>query len=286
MKLIKPSVDYWPQEPGMNGIWRQVARATRVCYQSVPWTNRETDEEFVKRVVLKQGLTSGGLDDLSNCVFDFNKVHGATLEHGTVYLKVPRTEPRVDDIEDFYASNPFSFYYGKPLSDGNNYITTNMRCILESRRWDDLKYLCEPTEYHEKRYTFSIITDIGVTREMNRHRTFSICEQSTRYCDFTKDKFSGELTFVKPSWLNTQKDRECFYHACMIAEADYKELRAAGWKPEEARQVLSLALKTQAVYTAYEHDWVHFLALRAHNVSGKAHPNIVQVAKMIEERME
>lgn len=285
MKFIEPSVVYWPQEPGIDGVWKQIARATRVCYQSTPRNNGETEEKFVKRVILKQGLVSGSLDDLGNCVFNFSKVHGATLEHGTVYLKVPEAASKANDIKEFYKDSPYSVCISRSLLDGNSYITTNMRCILESHRWGDLKYLCEPTEYHEKRYTFSVITDIGVTREMNRHRAFSICEQSTRYCDFTKDKFGGELTFVKPSWLSTKEDKECFYHACRIAEASYKELRKAGWKPEEARQILPLGLKTQAVYTAYEDDWAHFLALRAHNASGKAHPNIVQVASMIEKSL-
>lgn len=285
MKLIEPSVEYWPQEPGMEGVWKQIARATRVCYQSTPRGNGETDEDFVKRVILKQGLTSGSLDDLNRCTFDTRKIHGAALEHGTVYLKVPTDAPDVGEMTYWYTRNGYSCVSKCPMDDCY-FITTNMRVILTWRAWDDLEYLCEPTKYHEKRHTYSVITDIGVTREMNRHRTFSICEESTRYCDFTKDKFGDELTFIRPAWLKDKSDRECFYQACMEAEAAYKELRKAGWKPEEARQVLPLGLKTQAVYTAYDYDWKYFFGLRANNVSGKAHPNIVQVAKMIEERMK
>lgn len=278
MKLIKPRVEYWAQEPGMDGVWKQIARATRVCYQSTPRGNEETDEDFVKRVILKQGLISGSLDDLMHCSFDMRKIHGATLEHGTIYLKVPALEK---DIVNFYVGDKYSRIQKHPTED-YYLITTNMRVIVGCYAWTDLKYLCKPTEFHMKRYTFSVITDIGVTREMNRHRTFSICEQSTRYCDFTKDKFGDELTFIRPAWLKDKSDRECFYQACMEAEAAYKELREAGWKPEEARQVLPLGLKTQAVYTAYDYDWKYFFGLRANNVSGKAHPNIVQVAKKIE----
>lgn len=281
MKLIKPRVEYWAQEPGMEGVWKQIARATRVCYQSTPRGNEETSQDFVKRVILKQGLKSGSLDDLMHCSFDMRKIHGATLEHGTIYLKVPALQK---DIVNFYVGDKYSRVQKHPTED-YYLITTNMRVILGCCAWTDLKYLCKPTEFHKKRCTFSVITDIGVTREMNRHRTFSICEMSTRYCDFTKDKFGDELTFIRPAWMKDKSDRECFYQACMEAESAYKELREAGWKPEEARQVLPLGLKTQAVYTAYDYDWKHFFDLRADNVSGKAHPNIVQVAKMIEESL-
>jgi len=82
------------------------------------------------------------------------------------------------------------------------YITTNFRVIIENNWLDDLKYICEPTEFHEKRLSMKVITDIGVTREFNRHRTFSIVEQSTRYCNFSKDKFGNELTFIIPNWLD------------------------------------------------------------------------------------
>jgi hypothetical protein len=80
------------------------------------------------------------------------------------------------------------------------YITTNLRVLQENGWLDDLKYLCEPTEFHEKRLSVKVITDIGVTREFNRHRTFSIVEQSTRYCNFSKDKFGNELTFIIPEY--------------------------------------------------------------------------------------
>lgn len=159
------------------------------------------------------------------------------------------------------------------------YISTNLRCIIEHCLLDCLQYICEPTQFHARRYTFDVITDIGVTREMNRHRTFSVAEMSTRYCDLTKDKFGSELTFIRPAWESNQN----FDNACDVAESMYRVLRADGWKPEQARQVLPLGLKTEAVYTAYKEDWQHFLKLRADNVSGKAHPNIQIIANQIKQ---
>lgn len=326
MKFIEPSVEYWQQEAGLQGIWKQIARATRVCYQSQQRAN-ETDEEFVKRVILKPALvTRKVVEPNSNSngtiynEYNFDKMHGAMLEHGTVYLdiKVPFFVSKKEDketlekavlIQNRYKENKYSrteyFCVEYPM-EIHFLITTNMRVIMENNWFDDLQYICSPTEHHPKRYTFSVITDIGVTREMNRHRTFSIAEQSTRYCDFNKDKFGGELTFIRPAWykkdygydiVDAFLDRKAeeirwgdysawneddYYNlANVISEFTYNGLRKQGWKPEQARQVLPLGLKTQAVYTAFADDWEHFFALRADNVSGKSHPNMQYIAKEI-----
>lgn len=273
MKFINPSVEYWKQPQGLDGIWTQIARATRVCYQSKP-REGETDKEFVERVILKPALIDGNLNDLEHCKFDFNKMHGAMLEHGTIYCKYNKGDISID-----------SPYIKTCLNkDHQICLTTNMRYIVENHKWWLLKYFysSKPTEYHLKRYTFDVITDIGITREMNRHRTFSIAEQSTRYCDFNKDKFGGELTFITPNWSDNIPEYESM---CSRIEDFYKQLRCMGWKPEQARQVLPLGLKTQAVYTAFEDDWQHFLALRADNASGRVHPNMWQIADMIRHEM-
>lgn len=252
------------------------------CYQSKP-REGESSEDFVKRIILKPALIEGNLDDLEHCKFDFDKMHGAMLEHGTVYL-TNYTIPSYWEI----AKLPYTKYnkHNDVL-----YITTNVRVLFEHNMINRLYYAVEPTKYHLRRYTFSVITDIGVTREMNRHRTFSVAEQSTRYCDLTKNKFGGELTFIKPAWR--QKDKNGFilsfddYDAFLAnCEQTYKQLRQQGWRPEQARQVLPLGLKTQAVYTAFSDNWEHFLKLRADNVSGKAHPNMQLIAKKIKEIIE
>lgn len=281
MKFIKPSVTLWQQEPGIEGVWKQIARATRVCYQSQQ-KNNETDEQFVKRVILKPALIKGDLNDLEHCKFDNLKLHGGVLEHGAIYFTV---SPYVTD--DKIPVNAFvrlhTNHYSKCYTDsvGFCYITTNFRVLLENNILNCLKYIVEPTENHAKRYTLSVITDIGVTREMNHHRRFSIAEQSTRYCDYIKDKFDGELTFIKPNWEYVVSANGGYEDMCARFEEWYKWLRDRGWKPEQARQVLPLGLKTQAVYTAYLDDWKHFLTLRADNTSGKAHPNMQVIANNI-----
>lgn len=159
----------------------------------------------------------------------------------------------------------------------------------------------------------------------NKLRTFSVAEQSTRYCDLTKDKFGNSLSFPLPNWVDKHlletsgtdncllsgmsydlyyvnsddidnfniynitdewDDIDFYIYANLVAQYCYQALRNRGWRPEQARQVLPLGLKTQAVYTAFADDWKHFLKLRADNVSGKAHPNIQLVAKKIKDIIE
>lgn len=287
MKFVNPSVEYWEQAPGMTGVWSQIAKATRVCYQSQQRKD-ERDEDFVNRVILKPALIAAGRNEQGVIrQYDLIKMHGAMLEHGTVYLAIPA------DIENSIVTNTFILdnysNYKYDIESEIYWVTTNMRVIIENDFLNILKYQCEPNEHHARRYTFSVITDIGVTREMNRHRTFSIAEQSTRYCDFNKDEFGGGLTFIKPAWWKDTIIKDA-PNARMIGmfddiESCYKFLRRRGWKPEQARQVLPLGLKTQAVYTAFENDWEHFLRLRADNASGKVHPNMAVVANMIKDKL-
>lgn len=318
MKIIEPSVEYWQQGAGMEGVWNQIAKATRVCYQSKP-REGESSEDFVKRIILKPALIEGSLDDLEHCKFDFDKMHGGMLEHGTVYITVP---PYIAD--DKISAKAFTILiinkYSKVNTINNwDYITTNLRVLFEKNILDCLKYITEPTEHHVKRYTFSVITDIGVTREFNRHRaSMSIAEESTRYCCYNSNKFGNELTYVKPAWeskdksligdpfvdmsnealfsrlltdikegINTQWTAKTYYIFGLLAsEFAYMGMRENNEVVDKCRQVLNLNTKTQAVYTAFVDDWKHFLRLRADNVSGKVHPNMQLVAKKIKDIIE
>lgn len=108
------------------------------------------------------------------------------LEHGTVYLKT--TDPNVVnkytiDPKGYFSPYPYAKVNIPPSDHGvfTYYITTNYRFLLEKGWLDDLKYLCEPTEHHEKRITVRFTTDRGVSHEFVRHRVFSFAQESTRY---------------------------------------------------------------------------------------------------------
>ena len=145
MRIIKPSFEIWDQEEGLEGIYKQIERCGRVCYASDPVEGKAKD--FVDRMI-KSG-------------------HGAMLEHGTVYLKFTAI------IHSFgrgylgglkYKNNPYSKVV-LSKEDTTQYVTTNLRVLVENGWLDDLKYICEPTEFHAKRVTVHFVCDRGVSHK-------------------------------------------------------------------------------------------------------------------------
>ena len=289
MKLINQNVEEWHCGYTLPEIWSHIAKCARVCYQSEPRNNGETDEEFVKRVIFR----NHSLEEIGESRGLQLKLHLSVLEHGTVYLDIPYEEDTTEGVFLFNRNKYSKHYYGYGLK---CYITTNMRAIVEQNLTKYLKYICSPTRLHYLRTTFNITTDIGVARELARHRTHSISEESTRYCNYSKDKFGNELTFIKPYCLNDEKIklygdyhtviRDKSPESIFIAnlnnvEKDYLDLIKLGWTPQQARQILPLSTKVQTIHTAFESDWAEFISLRADACSGSVHPNMKVIADKI-----
>lgn len=131
---------------------------------------------------------------------------------------------------------------------------------------------------HEK-ISVRIICDRGVSHELVRHRIASYSQESTRYCNYSKDKFGNELTFIRPPWIGDRPhgDRE-WRDAMREVETRYMYLISIGWTPEQARTVLPNSLKTEIVMTANLREWRHFFRLRCAPAS---HPQMRQIANMI-----
>lgn len=190
MKLIESSYEFIPQESGLEGIYKQIEKAGRLCYKS------------------EDKICEGSAEKMVN--FLSNRNHGSPLEHGTVYLKISHTSPVADryymgkiSVITFYRKNKYS-RVNRITEDHfhvDNYITTNYRVLVENNRLDDLQYICDPTEHHHKRVTVKVTCSIGISRELNRHRANSICETSTRYCNYSLGKFDNQITFVIPEWI-------------------------------------------------------------------------------------
>ena len=159
MKLIKPSYEILEQGPGLQGIYKQIELAGRTCYKSLDKITDDSAEDFVNRMITSK--------------------HYAMLEHGTVYLRDCRNLEYENNIElveyphtlDKYSTNPYSKV--RYTSDCI-YVTTNYRVLAENGWLKDLKYLCEPTEYHEKRVTVRFTTDRGISHEFVRHKILCV----------------------------------------------------------------------------------------------------------------
>ena len=290
MKLIKPAFKILEQAPGIQGIKQQIELAGRTCYKSEDKITDTSCEEFVNRMV--------------------NSGHGAMLEHGTVYLDF--TDDWLRAVNR-YKNNPYSIIYKNTLEENwkapHMYITTNYRVLVENGWLDDLQYQCEPTEYHEKRITVKFICDRGVSHEFVRHRVFSFAQESTRYCNYSKDKFGNEVTFIIPEWCpeleensNTEYNSDNVYdklylqHLQLTEEVYFNLLkqwdekipdkryksgfRNNPWTPQQARAVLPNSLKTELIMTGFALDWLHFFQLRCHST---AHPQARELAVPLKE---
>lgn len=287
MKLIKPSFEIWEQEPSLEGVFKQIERAGRVCYKSEDKIAEGTAKAFVDRMIASD--------------------HGAMLEHGTVYLKC-KTEvinmcihPEDGEEEYFNELEKYEYNsYSVTNDDGEYlYVTTNLRVLVENDWLDDLQYQCEPTEYHEKRITVKFICDRGVSHEFVRHRVFSFAQESTRYCNYSRDKFGNECTFIIPPWTEFKEgnypiswdglygscntlveyDSWFFWHLA-LAERDYFKLLEKGWIAQQARAVLPNSLKTELVMTGTIEQWKGFFKLRD---ASSAHPQAYELAHPLHE---
>ena len=326
MRLIKPYCEILPQAPGLEGVYKQIEIAGRTCYKSEDKMTESSAEDFVNRMI-KSG-------------------HGAMLEHGTVYLTVPgESEP--DEIGqcsyvpiekgnysmNAYSKREFEHFDQKPnevqsefckvIPRTRKHITTNLRVLVENGWLDDLKYICEPTEYHQRRVTVRFVCDRGVSHELVRHRVFSFAQESTRYCNYSKDKFGNEITYIIPLFINLEegtynwtsfnygdithwcgwKKREeptsvelnsslgkeissrqqyhWFLKALEDCETSYFYLLNEGKTPQQARQILPNALKTEIVVTGFVDDWKHFFKLRCDKA---AHPDMQYLANSLKEQ--
>lgn len=280
MKLIKPAYEIVPQGPGEEGIYKIIELVGRVCHKSEDKITKDSFKSFIKMLESKQ--------------------HLSVFEHGTVYLKLEGAYLNPNNVDIPYGNCLITRYINNPYSkvvlkhksafEADVYITTNYRVLVDNGHIDDLSLLCDPTEYHEKRVTVKFICDRGVSHEFIRHRVFSFVQESTRYCNYSKDKFGNELTFIIPSWLNipeteygtlhNPKEAQFkkyidpiegeFINHLVNAEFKYLYLLKLDLTPEKARQVLPNALKTELVMTGFVSDWEHFFKLRC---AEAAHPD-------------
>lgn len=127
-------------------------------------------------------------------------------------------------------------------------------------------------------FSFSVkfTVDRGISHEIVRHRVASFAQESTRYCNYSK---SGDVTFIKPCYLEYDTiPFDNWAESCMRAERDYLFMLANRYTPQEARAVLPNSLKTEIVMTANLREWRHFFKLRAVGITGKPHPQMLEVA--------
>ena len=129
--------------------------------------------------------------------------------------------------------------------------------------------------------TVKFVCDRGVSHELVRHRLASYCQESTRYCNYSQNKFGREITVVQPCWLRREATAwDVWEHSCAQAEHAYFDLLSSGCTPQEARAVLPQSLKTEVIATMNPREWRHFFKLRC---SPAAHPDMRHIANLAKE---
>lgn len=293
MEFIVAGYEIIDQEPGLEGMYKAAELPGRICYGSQDRIAPGTAKKFC------DGLMKSN--------------HGAPLEHGTVYLKAPLAYGFPSSELEKYTDNPYSKYTG---AEGYAYVTTNLRVLFENDWMDDLKYWCEPTEFHEKRVQVRFTVDRFTGEEFLRHRVASFNRESTRYVLFTKEKFGGgSIKYIIPVWMLDETSRKeievhqdlniidfcqqiidheeghgamtdvfAWMFALKACEWSYCKLtNDFGWKAEQARTVLPCAISSPLIKTASLTDWVHFFNLRSIGTTGKPHPQAFELANPLME---
>lgn len=308
IKVVNPNVELWKQDGyTLSAIWKHIARCARVCYQSVPKDNGEDDYSFLVRTLFR------GVEPEDINTKDLVKYHLSVCEHATVHLKYPLFMPRAAAQATRFIHNQYS---RTKEHEGYIYVTTNMRVLIEHHWIEELEFIDVNNNcpYYIPRSTVCFITDIGASRELNRHRVNSVSEESTRYCAYDKGKFGNGITVAKLPWIpdvdnkidfsdytngffndNEIFNDECieeqytdnwtavdwFFYGLQICDLVYRKTRELGWTAQQAREILPLNTKTQVVHTAFVDDWEHWIALRSSEVSGKVHPMMAELAKQL-----
>lgn len=302
MKLIKQSFEFINQTDfSLVGIKKHIERCARVSYKS---ENKITDTSYEKFVNM---LESRG--------------HDRPLEFGTVHLKIDM-HPR-DIIIDTLTNRGMlnQLWWKETYKNGKVYVTTNYRYYLAIKKVYpniDKYFTEEDNKYYPKRYTVHMVLDRGVMDEFRTHVGLSHLAESTRYCNYAKDKFSNEVTFIKPCWLNVPEGK---YNHCIMVSKDSPDIRVEcvgsdeigkyynigedeglflnglvqseltylhlinnrKWTPQQARSVLPLGIKSELISCGFEDAWENFMRRRD---APDAHPMAQEIAEPMHEEFD
>lgn len=290
MKLIKQSFEIFEQRDfSLVGIKRFIERCGRVCYKS---EDRITDDSYEKFVDMLE-----------------KRDHARPLEFGTVHLKMPWTN--FNNFVGFCISKAvwdscwIKYYIDRDSENKMVYITTNYRYYKKLKSLKSLYgyidveefFTEEDNKYYPKRYTVHFILDRVTMDSFRTHVGLSHLAESTRYCNYSKDKFDNQVTFVIPNWCKSlikgskQKyspfeiggDEVIFMNALKSAQNSYLLLLKLGWTPQQAREVLPLSVKSELISCGFEDAWSNFFYRRCDNA---AHPMAREIAIPLQEKFK
>ena len=296
MKLIKQSFEILEQKDfTLKGIKQFIERCARVSYKSEDKMTDTSYEKFVSMLVKRD--------------------HARPLEFGTVHLQMYISDfHKLRDtlcINNMWNDQWIKYHYVGNLA----YVTTNYRyylAIIKVFPSAENDFDPQNDELYPKRYTVHFITSRGVMDEFRTHVGLSHLAESTRYCNYSKDKFGNQLTFIIPCCVDTIEDEYYlthndeissrlfpnmtfgdlpktpfyFLYSLLIAEKSYFNLlKTEHWTPQQAREVLPLSVKSELISCGFEDAWENFMRRRSPKYGDPgAHPMAAEIAdKLCEE---
>lgn len=267
MILIEPKVELLKED----NFYSHVANCARVCYASNNNSNI-SDEQFCKNVLIANN-------------------HLSMFRHATIYCKYNKNDWNRYTVDTFHlAQNINVIDIGDlyVIMNGQSYLEFKRNNIAENLKIDSHIIKDLPNELKEyKRFTFKVITQISTSRELNRVSPNNIAERSTRYCNYSKDKFDNQICICKPYYYDNLEiaDQLAFINRMSEYEGNYLNRISRGWKPEDAREFLPLCTATEVVYTYNIKEWRRIIDLRYYGTTGKPHPNAKIIAGMIRDQL-
>lgn len=299
MRLIKQSFEILEQKDfTLKGIKQFIERCARVSYKS---EDRMTDTSYEKFVGMLE-----------------SRDHARPLEFGTVHLRM--SDAQFETVQTLLMDKVYNDHWIKyniidTEDEDNCYITTNYRYYLEMCKyvvWLPIHLDESDNAFYPRRYTIHMILDRGVMDEFRTHVGLSHLAESTRYCNYSKDKFGNQVTFIKPCWtdlpvgeyelfadddsldgltiyhidggenpmLHPTYAEKAFLRNCDDAEHNYFEALKNGWTPQQARSILPLSIKSELISCGFEDAWENFFFRRD---AKDAHPMAQEIAKPMHE---
>ena len=296
MKIIKPGFVIEERDE-LRGNLTAIERAARTCYKT---EDRITDTSAEKMVRSLRQRQHYAMLEHGDYIFTFTDYHLYDIvvtvlrrlmeETGVVPLLAftniaerPIISGNIRAWREFIASDSAAAYYFTGLIDPvyiEDLITPEDRC--DDPRVCQLHYADLVGEVERRthlRQTVRFTIDRGVSHEFVRHRVMSFAQESTRWCNYSGDRFGREITVIDPCYLIPGTEAYMLWkRQCMSAEVGYFTEMNIGLQPEEARALLVNSTKTELVMTGTLGQWDHFFDMRARQTTGKAHPQAAEVA--------
>lgn len=316
MKFVHDNFEYIPQEPGIEGMKKIIELAARTCYKTEDLIKDGTANKIINNVLIPRGHTSCLEFGTIYLYREMNMFEGQTWINKYLYDRYSRV--RVSPIENTHKKGVWITTTFRTILQGEYKNPIDAIKNNFDKDWtEDLQWWSEPTEQHYKRICYRFVMDRVGSQSVMRHRGrfgISYGQESTRFINYHRDKFDNNITYVYPSkfyqlidewsesqdsltgekydWLKKSSDEEklnflrchdrgwCAYEDSLKkAEQEYMYLTGEeGWRPEDARGVLPLDVKTEFLMCAYPEDWDMFFFRRCDK---HAHPHIQSIANKL-----